>query len=73
MILYGAQFCPKCRAVEKNLKELNFTFEKIDATTLSQEELEKRHIVQIPMISYKEVTFYAGDMTKTQLSKILRG
>lgn len=72
MKLYGAQFCPKCRMIEKYLIDLNIHFEKIDATALSQEELNKKHISQIPMIEFdSENIFYAGDMSKTKLSKIL--
>ena len=72
MKLYGAQFCPKCRAIEKYLKESNISFEKIDATTLSQEELSKKNISQIPMIEMDgENIFYAGDMSKTKLLQLI--
>ena len=72
MKLYGAQFCPKCRMIEKYLIDLNIPFEKIDVTSLSQEELSKKHISEIPMIEIDgENIFYAGDISKTKLLQLL--
>lgn len=72
MKLYGASFCQKCKAIEKNLIDLNIKFEKIDATTLSQSELEEKHISQIPTLEFAAgKIFYVGDMSKSKLQKLI--
>ena len=72
MKLYSAPFCSKCRTIEKYLKDLNQSFELIDASSLSQDELNSKGISQIPMLEIcAGKIFYVADMPKSKLIKLI--
>ena len=68
--LFGAEFCPNCRAVKRWFPD---GFDYVDVTNWTASEIESAGVTALPMIEAPDgKKFYAGAMSKKMLEEFLK-